>query len=149
MKRLEGKTAVVTGGNSGIGLASAKRLHEEGARVLITGRDARTLDAAVSAIGAGAIALQSDVSKLEDIDRLFSVVESKLGKIDVLFANAGIARFAPYSDSQAALFDELFATNVKGVYATWGPWTLLISPVSIIAGALIVPGVANRFPRRW
>jgi NAD(P)-dependent dehydrogenase (short-subunit alcohol dehydrogenase family) len=118
VKRLEGKTAVVTGGNSGIGLASAKRLHEEGARVLITGRDARTLDAAVSAIGAGAIALQSDVSKLEDIDRLFSVVESKLGKIDVLFANAGIARFAPYSDSQAALFDELFATNVKGVYFT-------------------------------
>lgn len=118
MKRLEGKTAVVTGGNSGIGLASAKRLHEEGARVLITGRDPRTLDAAVSAIGAGTIALQSDVSKLEDIDRLFSVVESKLGKIDVLFANAGIAKFAPYSSSQAALFDELFATNVKGVYFT-------------------------------
>jgi NAD(P)-dependent dehydrogenase (short-subunit alcohol dehydrogenase family) len=118
VKRLEGKTAVVTGGNSGIGLASAKRLHEEGARVLITGRDARTLDAAVSAIGAGTIALQSDVSKLEDIDRLFSVVESKLGKIDVLFANAGIARFAPYSDSPAGLFDELFATNVKGVYFT-------------------------------
>lgn len=118
MKRLEGKVAVVTGGNSGIGLASAKRLHEEGARVLITGRDPRTLDAAVSAIGAGTVALQSDASKLEDIDRLFSLVESKLGKIDVLFANAGIAKFAPYSDSQAALFDELFATNVRGVYFT-------------------------------
>ena len=118
MKRLEGKVAVVTGGNSGIGLASARRLHEEGARVVITGRDPKTLDAAVSAIGAGTVALQSDVSKLEDIERLFSVVESKVGKIDVLFANAGIAKFATYSNSQAALFDELFATNVKGVYFT-------------------------------
>jgi NAD(P)-dependent dehydrogenase (short-subunit alcohol dehydrogenase family) len=118
MKRLEGKVAVVTGGNSGIGLATAKRLHQEGARVVITGRDRRTLDAAVSAVGVGTVAVQSDVSKLEDIDRLFAVVESKLGKIDVLFANAGIAKFAPYSASQAAVFDELFATNVKGVYFT-------------------------------
>ena len=118
MKRLEGKVAVVTGGNSGIGLASAKRLHEEGARVVITGRDARTLDAAVTSIGAGTVALQSDVSKLEDIDRLFSVVGAEVGRIDVLFANAGIARFAPYSASEVALFDDLFATNVKGVYFT-------------------------------
>ena len=118
MNRLEGKVAVVTGGNSGIGLASAKRLHEEGARVVSTGRDPKTLDSAVSAIGAGTVALQSDASKLEDIERLFALVESKVGKIDVLFANAGIAKFAPYSASQAALFDELFATNVKGVYFT-------------------------------
>jgi len=118
MKRLEGKVAVVTGGNSGIGLASAKRLHAEGARVLVSGRDARTLDAAVSAIGAGSLAVQSDVSKLDDIDRLFSIVRSKLGGIDVLFANAGIAKFAPYTASQEAVFDELFAVNVKGVYFT-------------------------------
>ena len=118
MSRLDGKVAVVTGGNSGIGLASAKRLHAEGARVVITGRDPRTLDAAVSEIGAGTVALQSDVSQLDDIERLFSIVESKLGKIDVLFANAGIAKFAPYSASQATLFDELFATNVKGAYFT-------------------------------
>jgi NAD(P)-dependent dehydrogenase (short-subunit alcohol dehydrogenase family) len=118
VKRLEGKAAVVTGGNSGIGLASARRLHEEGARVLITGRNARTLDAAVSAIGPGTLAIQSDVSKLEDIDRLFSVVGSKLGKIDVLFANAGIAKFSPYDASTETLFDELFAINVKGVYFT-------------------------------
>jgi NAD(P)-dependent dehydrogenase (short-subunit alcohol dehydrogenase family) len=118
MSRLEGKVAVVTGGNSGIGLASAKRLHEEGARVVITGRDARTLDAAVGAIGAGTLAVQSDVSKLEDIDRLYSVVAAKQGKIDVLFANAGIGKFAPYTAASEALFDELFAINVKGVYFT-------------------------------
>ncbi len=118
MKRLESKVAVVTGGNSGIGLVSAKRLHEEGARVLVTGRDAKTLDAAVSTIGAGTLAVQSDVSRLEDIDRLFAVVHSKLGKIDVLFANAGVAKFAPYAASQEALFDELFAINVKGVFFT-------------------------------
>jgi NAD(P)-dependent dehydrogenase (short-subunit alcohol dehydrogenase family) len=118
MKRFEGKVAVVTGGNSGIGLASAKRLHEEGARVVITGRDARTLDAAVSEIGAGTLAVKIDVSKLEDIDRLYSVVASKLGKIDVLFANAGIGKFAPYTASQETLFDELFAVNVKGVFFT-------------------------------
>ncbi len=118
MNRFQGKVAVVTGGNSGIGLASAKRLQQEGARVAITGRDARTLDAAVGAIGAGTLAVQSDVSKLEDIERLYSVVVSKLGKIDVLFANAGIGKFAPYTAAEEALFDELFAINVKGVYFT-------------------------------
>jgi NAD(P)-dependent dehydrogenase (short-subunit alcohol dehydrogenase family) len=118
MQRLDGKVAVVTGGNSGIGLASAKRLHEEGARVLITGRDAKTLDAAVSAIGAGTLAVKGDVSKLEDLDRVYSVVATELGKIDVLFANAGVGKFAPYAASQESLFDELFAINVKGVYFT-------------------------------
>lgn len=118
MKRLEGKVAVVTGGNSGIGLATAKRLHQEGARVVISGRDARTLDAAVSAIGSGTLPVQSDVSKAEDVERLYSIVASKLGKIDVLFANAGIAKFAPYTGSPESLFDELFAVNVKGAYFT-------------------------------
>ncbi len=118
MTRLQGKVAIVTGGNSGIGLASATRLHAEGARVVVTGRDARTLDAAVSAIGSGTLAVQADVSRLEDIEHLYSVIESKLGKIDVLFANAGIAKFAPYGGSDEALFDEQFAINVKGVYFT-------------------------------
>ncbi len=118
MKRLEGKVAVVTGGNSGIGLATAKRLHEEGARVAISGRNARTLDAAVSVVGSDTLALQSDVSKAEDLERLFAVVAARLGKIDVLFANAGIAKFGSYADSPASLFDELFAINVKGVYFT-------------------------------
>lgn len=118
MSRLQGKVAVVTGGNSGIGLASAIRLHAEGARVLVTGRDAATLDAAVDAIGSGTLAVQTDVSRLEDIERLYSVVASKLGKLDVLFANAGIAKFAPYGASDDVLFDEQFAVNVKGVYFT-------------------------------
>jgi NAD(P)-dependent dehydrogenase (short-subunit alcohol dehydrogenase family) len=118
VNRLEGKVAVVTGGNSGIGLASAKRLREEGARVVISGRDARTLDRAAGEIGAGTLAVRADVAKLGDIDRLFSEVAASLGKIDVLFANAGVARFAPYGASTEALFDEQFAINVKGVYFT-------------------------------
>jgi NAD(P)-dependent dehydrogenase (short-subunit alcohol dehydrogenase family) len=118
VKRLEGKVALVTGGNSGIGLATAKRLHEEGARVVITGRDARTLDAAVSAIGSGTVAVQSDVSRADDIERLFAQIAAQVGRVDVLFANAGIAKLAPYTASSEALFDELFATNVKGVYFT-------------------------------
>ncbi len=118
MNRFERKVAVVTGGNSGIGLASAKRLHAEGARVVITGRNSRTLDAAVSEIGSGVVAVQADVSKLADIDHLYSVVTSTLGKIDVLFANAGVGGFSPYGASDEALFDELFAINVRGVYFT-------------------------------
>jgi NAD(P)-dependent dehydrogenase (short-subunit alcohol dehydrogenase family) len=118
MSRLQGKIAVVTGGSSGIGLASATRLHAEGARVVVAGRDTKALDAAVSAIGTGTLAVQADVSRLEDIERLYSVVVSRHGKIDVLFANAGIAKFAPYGDSDEALFEEQFAVNVKGVYFT-------------------------------
>jgi NAD(P)-dependent dehydrogenase (short-subunit alcohol dehydrogenase family) len=118
VSKFKGKVAVVTGGNSGIGLATAQRLHQEGARVAISGRDARTLDAAVAAIGPGTLAVQSDVSRPKDIERLYAEVASKLGKIDVLFANAGIAKFAPYTASDEGMFDEQFAINVKGVYLT-------------------------------
>ncbi|HKE07223.1 MAG TPA: SDR family NAD(P)-dependent oxidoreductase, partial [Candidatus Acidoferrum sp.] len=95
MKRLEGKIALVTGGNSGIGLATAKRLKEEGAQVAITGRSQKTLDAAVKELGSDVLAIQSDVSKAADIQKAFEAVEEKLGKIDVLFANAGVAKFLP------------------------------------------------------
>jgi NAD(P)-dependent dehydrogenase (short-subunit alcohol dehydrogenase family) len=118
MKRLEGKVAVVTGGNSGIGLATAIRFQQEGAKVAISGRSKKTLDEAVKQIGNGALAVQSDVSKLPDIDKLYSEVSQKLGKIDVLFVNAGIAQFAPLNETSEKVYDDQFDTNVKGAYFT-------------------------------
>ena len=118
MARLTGKVAVVTGGNSGIGLATAKRFREEGAKVAISGRDQKTLDEAVKTIGGEVIAVRADVAKLADLDRLYKTVAEKFGKIDVLFANAGIGKFAPLGDSTEAMFDETFDINVKGVYFT-------------------------------
>src|ERR1700739_3041728 len=88
MKRLEGKVAVVTGGNSGIGLATAKRFLEEGAKVAISGRSKKTLDEAVKTLGNGVVAVQSDVARLADLDKLYAEVSKRLGKIDVLFVNA-------------------------------------------------------------
>ncbi len=117
-KRFEGKTVVVTGGNSGIGLATAKLFHDEGAKVAISGRDQKTLDEAVKTIGSGTLAVKADVSKLADIDRLYTQVTGKFGKIDAIFANAGIAKFAPASESSEQLFDEIFDINVKGLYFT-------------------------------
>jgi NAD(P)-dependent dehydrogenase (short-subunit alcohol dehydrogenase family) len=118
MKRLEGKVAVVTGGNSGIGLATAKRLQEEGAKVAISGRNKKTLAEAVKAIGNGVVAVQSDVSELADLDKLYTEVSEKLGKIDVLFVNAGVAKFAPLAETSESLYDEHFDINIKGAYFT-------------------------------
>jgi NAD(P)-dependent dehydrogenase (short-subunit alcohol dehydrogenase family) len=118
MKRLQGKVAVITGGNSGIGLATAKRLQEEGARVAIAGRSKKTLDEAVNSIGNGVVSLQADVAKLNDIDKIYTEVSKKLGKIDILFVNAGVAKFAPLAQTQEGLFDETFDINMKGAYFT-------------------------------
>src|SRR5438876_2218905 len=118
MKRLEGKVAVVTGGNSGIGLATAKRFQEEGARVAIAGRCKKTLDEAVKTIGNGVVAVQADVAKLADVDKLYAEVSKKLGKIDVLFVNAGVAKFAPFAETSESLYDEQFDINAKGAYFT-------------------------------
>src|SRR5260370_19065094 len=116
MNRFEGKVAVVTGGNSGIGLATDRRLKAEGARVAISGRDKKTLEEAGKSLGREVLAIQADVRNLADIDRLYAQVSQKWGKIDVLFVNAGVAKFAPIAETQESLYDENFDINVKGAY---------------------------------
>ncbi len=118
MKRFEGKVAVVTGGNSGIGLATAKRLHDEGARVAISGRSQKTLDAAVKIVGKDVLAVKADVAKPADLDKLYGAVAEKFGKIDVLFVNAGVAKFAPLTAVDEAHFDEMVDINTRGAYFT-------------------------------
>lgn len=118
MKVLEGKVAVITGGSSGIGLATAKVFRDSGAKVAISGRNQKSLDDAIKELGAGVVAVRADVSKLSELDTLFNAVEKKLGRIDVLFANAGIAKFAPLSDVSEDAYDETFDINVKGAFFT-------------------------------
>ena len=118
MSRLEEKIAVITGANSGIGLASAKRFVAEGAHVYITGRRQEELDKAIQAIGAGVTAVQGDVSDLEDLDRLFARVRSDHGRIDVLFANAGLGAREPLGKITVSSFDLVFGVNVKGMIFT-------------------------------
>jgi NAD(P)-dependent dehydrogenase (short-subunit alcohol dehydrogenase family) len=116
--KLEGKIAVITGGNSGIGLATAKRFVSEGAYVFITGRRQNELDAAVSEIGNNVTGIQGDVSDLTDLDRLYNTVKDQKGHLDILFANAGIAQFAPLGEISEEHFDNIFGINVKGLLFT-------------------------------
>jgi NAD(P)-dependent dehydrogenase (short-subunit alcohol dehydrogenase family) len=118
MGKLDGKVAVVTGGNSGIGLATAKRFAAEGAKVVITGRRQAELDKAVAEVGHGAIGVQGDVAKLADLDRLYDTVKEKHGRVDVLFANAGGGKFAPLGSITEEHFDQEFNINVKGLLFT-------------------------------
>ena len=119
MKKLKDKVAVITGGNSGIGLATAQRFVEDGAYVFITGRRQNELDAAVKQIGENNIsAVQGDVSNMADLDRLYTKVEEQKGSIDILFANAGISEFAPLGTITEAQFDKIFSVNVKGLLFT-------------------------------
>lgn len=118
MGRLEGKIAVITGANSGIGLASAKRFAAEGAEVVITGRRRVELDAAAQAIGGDVLALQGDIAKLGDLDRLFDTVNSAKGQIDVLLANAGVGALEPLGRISEESFDKVFDINVKGTLFT-------------------------------
>jgi NAD(P)-dependent dehydrogenase (short-subunit alcohol dehydrogenase family) len=116
-KKLQGKVAIITGGTTGIGLAAAKLFVKEGAFVFITGRRQKELDEAVRAIGGNVTGVQGDISKLTDLDRLYEAVATK-GRIDVLFANAGVAEFAPLGRITEEHFDKLFNINVKGTLFT-------------------------------
>lgn len=118
MQRLTGKTAIITGGNSGIGFATARRFVEEGAFVFITGRRQSELDKAVAAIGSNITAIQGDVSSLDDLDRLYATVQSARGGIDILFANAGILEPLTTSQATPEHYDRVFDINARGVYFT-------------------------------
>src|SRR5437667_10278916 len=116
--KLEGKVALITGGNSGIGLATAKQFVNEGAYVFITGRREAELAAAKKQIGKNVITIQGDVSNLDDLDRLFAQIKKEKGRIDIVFANAGVARYAPIGTITEDFFDSIFDINVKGVLFT-------------------------------
>ncbi len=116
--KLQGKVAVVTGGNSGIGLAIAREFAEQGADVVVFGRNAETLDEAVQSIGNGTLGVQGDVTRLDDLDRLYQETVARFGKIDILVANAGIARPAPLDLTDEALFDLTSDINFKGAFFT-------------------------------
>src|SRR5260370_15608207 len=112
--KLEGKIVVIAGGREGIGLAMAKLFAKEGAYVFITGRRQKELDAAVKAIGSDVSGVQGDVAKLADLDRLYETVAKAKGQIDVVFANAGVGEFVPFSAVTEEHFDKLFDINVRG-----------------------------------
>jgi NAD(P)-dependent dehydrogenase (short-subunit alcohol dehydrogenase family) len=118
MGKLEGKVAIITGGNSGIGRATAKEFREQGARVVITGRDPQTLEEAAREIGGDVLAVRSDASSLGEIDKLFAAVQEKLGRVDVLFINAGVGKFAPLEAVTEEFFDRIMDINFKGAYFT-------------------------------
>jgi NAD(P)-dependent dehydrogenase (short-subunit alcohol dehydrogenase family) len=118
MKMLEGKVAVITGANSGIGLATAKRFVEEGADVVITGRREKELQEAAASIGGNVTAVAGDVTRLDDLDRLYAVVKEKHGQIDVLVANAGWGEIAPLEAATEEHFDKTFDLNAKGTFFT-------------------------------
>jgi NAD(P)-dependent dehydrogenase (short-subunit alcohol dehydrogenase family) len=139
MGKLDGKVALVTGGNGGIGLATAKRFVSEGAYVFITGRRTEELAAAVKEIGKNVTGVQGDVSKLADLDRLFAQIKREKGKLDIVFANAGVAKYARLGSISEELFDSIFNTNVKGLlFTVQKALPLLRDGASIILNASIV-----------
>ena len=139
MSKLDGKIAVVTGGSSGIGLAIAQKFVEEGAYVFITGRRQAELDKAVAAIGKNVTAVQSDVAKLEDLDRLYEQVKAEKGALDIIVANAGIAEFAPLGEVTVEHYNKIFNINVRGVlFTTQKALPLLRDGGSIVVVASVV-----------
>jgi len=139
MGKLEGKLALITGGNGGIGLATAKQFVREGAYVFITGRRDRELAAAVKEIGGNVTGVQGDVSKLGDLDRLFAQIKREKGRLDIVFANAGVAEFAPFGKITEEHYDSIFDVNVKGLlFTVQKALPLLPDGASIILNASIV-----------
>ena len=138
MNKLEGKIALITGGNSGIGLATAKQFVHEGAYVFITGRREPELAAAVKAIGSHVTGVQGDVANLGDLDRLFAHIKQEKDKLDIVFANAGVATYAPLGSITEELYDAIFDINVKGVlFTVQKALSLLPDGASIILLSLI------------
>lgn len=145
-RKLDQKVALITGGNSGIGLATAKLFAEQGARVIITARSSDTFRQAQSELGKQFDVVQTDVSKPTEIDRLYAHIRSKYGALDVVFANAGVALFRPTSEVDEAFFDNQFNTNVRGLFFTVkGALSLLRAGSSVILNASVVAskGVAG------
>ena len=139
MGKLEGKIALVTGGNGGIGLATAKRLVHEGAYVFITGRRDRELAAAVKEIGRSVTGVQGDVSDLGDLERLFTQIKREKGRLDIVFANAGVAQGAPFGTITEEHYDSMFDINVKGVlFTVQNALPLMPDGASIILNASVV-----------
>ncbi|WP_280392077.1 SDR family oxidoreductase [Nocardia brasiliensis] len=135
-----GKTAVITGGSTGMGFAMAKLLVDGGARVVITGRSQATLDTAQRQLGENAIAVRGDVAALPDLDALADRVRSEFATLDALFVNAGIAKAMPFESTTEEFYDELFAVNVKGVFFTVQKLSPLLSPT---AGVVLTTSNAN------
>lgn len=133
MGKLAGKTVLITGGSSGIGLATARLFHAEGARVAVTGRDPTSLEVARAALGEGALVLQSDAASLQDIDAALAQVRTHFGKLDVLFLNAGVSVALPLESVSEARFDEVMNVNVKGAFfMLQQALPLLANPASVI-----------------
>jgi NAD(P)-dependent dehydrogenase (short-subunit alcohol dehydrogenase family) len=139
MGKLEGKNALITGGNSGIGLATAKQFVNEGSYVFITGRREPELAAAVMKIGGNVTGVQGDVLNLGDLDRLFAQIKREKGKLDIVFANAGVVKFAPFGTITEEHYDSIFDINVKGLlFTVQKALPLLPDGASIILNASIV-----------
>jgi NAD(P)-dependent dehydrogenase (short-subunit alcohol dehydrogenase family) len=139
MRRLEGKTALITGGTTGIGRATAELFIEHGARVAITGQDAQRVAEAAAALGPQAIGIRADVSKAADMDALATRLKAEFGQLDIVFANAGIAKPRPLGDVDEAHIDEQIGVNVKGViFTVQKTLPLLRKPASIVLTASTV-----------
>ncbi|MEO5668619.1 MAG: glucose 1-dehydrogenase [Bdellovibrionota bacterium] len=142
--KLKNKVAVITGGNSGIGLATAREFKAQGASVVISGRDEKTLFDAARELGGDTLAVRGDVSKLADIDTLIAKVKERFGRIDILFANAGVGIFAPSLQTDEAAFDTMFDINVKGLYFTvTKSFPLLSQGASIILTSSVANEMGN------